>query len=77
MRSIIVLAISFAAAVAAVPQNPGANTLTTRQSCTVDCTCLAADRTRSWADTQRCCSPNGGTLDTGVCNPWNFHPDRY
>lgn len=70
MRFIIALALSFAAVVTAAPpaQAAGAGTLVARQQCTVDCTCLAPDRNRSWPDTQRCCVPNGGTLDTPVCD---------
>lgn len=69
MRLIIALAISFAAAVTAAPQ---AGAVSARQQCTVDCTCLNEDRTRSWPDTQRCCSANGGTLDNPVRNHLRF-----
>jgi hypothetical protein len=63
MHLITILMLSLAAAVTAAP-GPGA--LAARQECTVDCTCLNEDRTRSWPDTQRCCVPNGGTLDIPV-----------
>jgi len=68
MRFILILSISFAAAVTASPRSPDTGSLIARQQCTVDCTCLGENGTRSFPDTQRCCSPNGGTLDIPVCN---------
>jgi hypothetical protein len=68
MRFIFALVLSLAAAVTAAPQNQaGTGTIAARQQCTVDCTCLNTNGNRSWPDTQRCCAPNGGTLDTPVC----------
>jgi hypothetical protein len=67
MRFSITVALALAATVSAAPKSPGVGTLEARQECVVDCTCLSADRTRSWPDTQRCCVPNGGTLDVPVC----------
>jgi hypothetical protein len=67
MRFFITVALSLAATVSAAPQRPDFSILEARQGCVVDCTCLNADRTRSWPDTQRCCVPNSGTLDVPVC----------
>jgi hypothetical protein len=74
MRYIVTLALSLAAIVTAAPKAPSTGALVARQQCTVDCTCLAEDRTRSWDDTQRCCSPNGGTLDNPVCTLRSIWP---
>lgn len=72
MRFILALALSLAAAVTAAPQNQaGTGAIAARQQCTVDCTCLSANTNRSWPDTQRCCVPNGGTLDVPV---WDNFP---
>jgi hypothetical protein len=66
MRFFAIVTLSLAAVVTAAPQV--ADALARRQGCTVDCTCLNTDGSRSWPDTQRCCAPNGGTLDTPVCD---------
>ena len=68
MFFILILTSSFAAALAASPRSPDTRSLIARQQCTVDCTCLDENGTRSFPDTQRCCSPNGGTLDIPVRN---------
>jgi len=74
MRYIISLALSVVAIVTAATQGPTPGALAARQQCTVDCTCLAEDKTRSWDDTQRCCSPNGGALDNPVCKLRSIWP---